>query len=109
LNAKTVLHSTNPATWIYDRKINFDSVVNAITYPTWDANTHQVNKQTFFNVEGFKRYTDYFKEEKFYQSWKTNTREHLLKLDPSICFHIVDKNTVEVNKFRNIHLLGSFL
>ncbi len=98
---------SSPVAWT-DRNKTFDQIIKQICYPKWDLSTHQVNKTGHFLNEQFSKYTRVFNNERFYQSWVSNTKEMMSKLDPSIAFRNKKNLIDDTTKFYNFHVIGEF-
>jgi hypothetical protein len=95
----------SPTTWFLSRKSSFDSVVKRVTYPNWNQSIHQVDKQTIFNGEGSGYYTEFFRNEPFYDKWLSNRKSALSQINLRDNFHKVGE-LYDINRHTNIHLLG---
>ena len=106
LDTILVSKTKSPTTWFLSRKTSFDSVVKRVTYPNWNPTIHQVDKQTIFNGEGSGYYTEFFRDEPFYDKWLSNRKSSLSLINLQSNFHKVGA-LYDINRHVNIHILGT--
>jgi len=95
-----------PNAWRY-RQLSFDNLIVDVTYPGWDKTKFQTNKHSPIWGENFVHlYANKHANERFYQSWETNFKETVSKLDRDICFANSADVKSDIKPLTNFHAIG---
>lgn len=95
-----------PNAWRY-RQLSFDNLIVDVTYPDWDKSKFQTNKHSPIWGENFVHlYAKKHAGERFYQSWQTNFKETVSKLDRTICFADSTDAKSDIKALTNFHAIG---
>lgn len=88
------------------RKLSFDDFIIKATYPYWDYNKLQTDKQNPILGSNLQHFIAPYQQERFYQSWQSNFRENLAQLDPAICFNDASDFRSDYKACSNFHAIG---
>lgn len=95
-----------PGAWRY-RQLSFDDLIIDVTYSGWDKSKFQSNKHSPIWGENYVHlYANKHARERFYQSWQSNFRETVSKLDRKICFDDSNNIKSDIKGLTNFHAIG---